>query len=301
MPKHARAIIAAARAELQETNSADPLGNLWTDPEILGWANEGTQQVVPEILDLDEDFFGDYFDITTAALVAIYDLPSRFIRMRQVEYILGTTRVDVPERRASPGNPPFLSGVSEPSAAPPFAYALFNDQIHFDPPPSGVMASAFRCWYVGTPPDLTYGTASAGGASTITLQAADDTVAPWGLGASGDDDYYNRTWIVITSGTGAGQRRRISDYVGDTKVATVSPAWSVQPTNASLYATETILPEPLWRLPQLFAAICGKGKYKQDARQLTARFNALHESISSLERRTSTERGVEPFDPGDGL
>ena len=40
------AIIEAARAELQETNAADPLGNLWTDPQLLAWANEGQDQVV---------------------------------------------------------------------------------------------------------------------------------------------------------------------------------------------------------------------------------------------------------------
>jgi hypothetical protein len=69
------------------------------------------------------------------------------------------------------------------------------------------------------------GTAQAGGASTITLRT----------GASAVDSAYNGHEVLITSGVGSGQRRVISGYVGATRVATVSVAWAVQPTNASTY------------------------------------------------------------------
>jgi len=69
------------------------------------------------------------------------------------------------------------------------------------------------------------GTAQAGGASTITL----DT------GASASDDAYNTMLVYIESGTGAGQERTISDYVGSTKVATVSLAWSTNPDATSVF------------------------------------------------------------------
>jgi parallel beta-helix repeat protein len=69
------------------------------------------------------------------------------------------------------------------------------------------------------------GTAQAGAASTITL-ASD---------ASALDDEYNSLAIEITAGTGAGQIKTISDYVGSTKVATVSAAWDTQPDNTSVY------------------------------------------------------------------
>lgn len=68
-------------------------------------------------------------------------------------------------------------------------------------------------------------TAQAGGASTITLDA----------GASASDDQYNGWAIKITGGTGAGQTRMISDYVGSTKVATVASAWTTQPDNTSTF------------------------------------------------------------------
>lgn len=67
-------------------------------------------------------------------------------------------------------------------------------------------------------------TAQAGAATTITLDA----------GASAVDDFYNNTMIVITAGTGVGQSRFISDYVGATKVATV-PAWVTNPSSDSVF------------------------------------------------------------------
>lgn len=69
-------------------------------------------------------------------------------------------------------------------------------------------------------------TAQAGAAGTITL----DT------GASATDDFYNDTTIRLTGGTGAGQVRRITDYVGATKVATIKPNWATAPDATSTFA-----------------------------------------------------------------
>lgn len=69
-------------------------------------------------------------------------------------------------------------------------------------------------------------TAQAGGASTITLDAA----------ASAVDNFYTGQQVVITGGTGAGQVRLIHSYVGATKVATVGTAWATNPDNTSVFA-----------------------------------------------------------------
>jgi hypothetical protein len=68
-------------------------------------------------------------------------------------------------------------------------------------------------------------TAQAGGANTITLAS----------GASATDDAYNNLGIYIKSGTGEGQSKLITDYVGSTKVATVGSDWDVQPDDTSVY------------------------------------------------------------------
>jgi len=68
-------------------------------------------------------------------------------------------------------------------------------------------------------------TATAGGATTITLDA----------GASAVDDTYNGLPICIVSGTGAGQKRAVTDYDGASKLATVGTAWTVNPDATSVF------------------------------------------------------------------
>jgi hypothetical protein len=79
------------------------------------------------------------------------------------------------------------------------------------------------------------GTATAGAASTITLQ----------VGSSAVDDFYNGRVIRITGGTGAGSSGLISDYVGATRVATVAVAWASAPSSGSTYRIDSN-PIELW-------------------------------------------------------
>lgn len=69
-------------------------------------------------------------------------------------------------------------------------------------------------------------TAQAGAAGTITLDAS----------ASATNDFYNDAIVYLTGGTGAGQVRLISGYVGSTKVATITPNWATNPDNTSTFA-----------------------------------------------------------------
>src|SRR5574341_892290 len=70
------------------------------------------------------------------------------------------------------------------------------------------------------------GTAQAGTATTITLQT----------NASTRDSLYNNQDVTITAGTGVGQTRTFSDYVGSTQVGTVSVAWTTTPDATSVYS-----------------------------------------------------------------
>jgi hypothetical protein len=60
--------------------------------------------------------------------------------------------------------------------------------------------------------------------------------------SSAVDDYYNGMQVSILSGTGLRQIRTISDYVGSTKIATVSVAWVTQPDATSVYRLDRVLP-----------------------------------------------------------
>lgn len=70
------------------------------------------------------------------------------------------------------------------------------------------------------------GTAQAGTSTSITLKSS----------SSSSDDYFNGLYITITGGTGAGQIRVITDYVGSTKVATVDRTWTTTPNSSSTYS-----------------------------------------------------------------
>ncbi|MDC0600106.1 hypothetical protein OAO65_02230 [Flavobacteriales bacterium] len=72
------------------------------------------------------------------------------------------------------------------------------------------------------------GLAAAATSTTITLDSS----------ASAVDDYYNSDTIKIDAGTGDGQVRYITDYVGSTKVATINPAWVTTPDTTSEYIVE---------------------------------------------------------------
>jgi len=75
------------------------------------------------------------------------------------------------------------------------------------------------------------GTATSGGASTITL----------GANASPTDGAYVGLMLRTVSGVGAGQNRVISAYDGATHVATVSTAWTTAPDNTTTYSFEYVL------------------------------------------------------------
>ena len=70
------------------------------------------------------------------------------------------------------------------------------------------------------------GTAQGGTSTTITLKSATSYTT---------DDACNGFSLHITSGTGAGQHRLISDYVAATKIATVSKAFDTAPDATSNY------------------------------------------------------------------
>lgn len=71
------------------------------------------------------------------------------------------------------------------------------------------------------------GTAQAGSTSSTIVLAT---------GASSTNDAYNGMYVRITGGTGNGQVRLITDYVGSTRTATVSPNWTTTPDATSTYS-----------------------------------------------------------------
>ena len=93
---------------------------------------------------------------------------------------------------------------------------------------SGNTAVADEVIEVVPHPYLHDGLAQAGGSSSITLEGT----------ASAVNDFYNDAYVVIIDGTGKGQVRQVTDYVGATKVATVDQGWVIIPDATSVYLIE---------------------------------------------------------------
>jgi hypothetical protein len=300
LPKNAKVIIADVRRNLEEEAAGAVVGNRWTDLEILESINEGQDSLVTDIIESAEDYFGSFIDIDFVANQGIYDLPFGFLRHRFLEYTAGgTLRSPMAEGRLKTGDIPLSSSQATLSDATIYSFALYDDQVHIDPIPAGALVDAFRLWFIKKPIDLIYGKATAGGGDTIDLQLTETADGP---AAVGIDDVYNRYHLVITAGTGAGQRRRVLDYVASTGQCTMETAWSVPPDTTSIYALETKIPVPFDRMLGLYATIASKDKLGEDSAGYVGRLNALHDKlIDFCEVRVTESRSGAVWDPLDGV
>lgn len=114
----------------------------------------------------------------------------------------------------------------DPGSKPGVATAWANELVENDGGVSRFTANALEQAPSSTGlSSLSTGTAQAGAAGTITLAAGDLAT----------NDIYNGTRVVTTGGTGSGQSRMVTDYVGSTKVATISPNWTTTPDNTTTY------------------------------------------------------------------
>lgn len=68
-----------------------------------------------------------------------------------------------------------------------------------------------------------------------TVQGAAASTVTFTTGTSASDDVYNGYYVTIESGPGAGQSRRVADYDGASRTATLEAPWTTQPTPSSTY------------------------------------------------------------------
>jgi len=132
------------------------------------------------------------------------------------EVNLSTGRIPATIAAGDIGNNAITAAVLASDAGTEIAGAVWNEPLSGHVTAGTAGQAIYR---------LRTGTAQAGAASTITLDAS----------ASGVNDLYRDSLVVITGGTGAGQSRTIASYVGSTKIATVTPSWATTPDNTSVF------------------------------------------------------------------
>ena len=131
---------------------------------------------------------------------------------------------------------------------PQYPYALSTNQPQFTITPS---ATTGNITITASAATTDTGTAQAGAASTITLKSST---------SFSSDDQANGMFVTLTSGTGSGQTRHISDYVASTKVATVYPAWDTAPDNTTGYKVEPFAATAVGEYAQVTSTF-GRARY----------------------------------------
>ena len=81
---------------------------------------------------------------------------------------------------------------------------------------------------------------------TAVEAGSDGTHIQLAATANPTDDHYNGFIVTITAGTGAGQSRTISDYVGATQIATLSAAWTTALDATSVYSIALVRDSLAW-------------------------------------------------------
>lgn len=200
-----------------------------TEAEIDGWINEGYYKYAMHLMMASQGHFDQTTYLSFVANTETISLPSNFanvpslLQVVRVERVLSNARVPLMYRRRYDEAVATGSVVAGYSYIP--TYDFRGQYLVLEPTPGSSATNGLFMVYKALPPKLHSDYAAAGGATTITL----------GSTADPRDDYYNGCRVMITSGVGAGQLNTITDYVGSTKVATVT-TWGTNPTTASVYS-----------------------------------------------------------------
>jgi hypothetical protein len=213
----------------QEFNQASA-GGFVDDNFIDQSANEGFYKYALMLMKATQGYFETTALLDIVAATETIALPSNFSNQPShlgtviVEKIVSGARVPLRYRRRYDEANSTTGGSSGESFIP--TYDFRGNNLVLEPTPVSSETGGIRLTYKALPPKIRSSTAQAGAATTITLDASADP----------RDDYYVGAKIFIYSGTGIGQIRTITDYVGSTKVATVG-TWTVNPNSTSIFST----------------------------------------------------------------
>lgn len=279
------------RSEFNQSSASGFISN----DEIGRWANEALYKYALRLMKTSQGYFETTADLDIVGGTETIAFPSNFasqpstLGLVRVEKVISGARVPLTYRKRYDEASSTTGAGSGDSYLP--TYDFRGNSLVLEPTPASSETDAVRIVYKGLPPHIRCATAQAGGASSITLDASADP----------RDDYYNGAKIYIYSGLGIGQIRTISDYVGSTKVATVSLAWSINPDSTSIFSTliHDDFPESFHMLLPMYAA--KKAFLKERSLNEKAHYDASAlkelegEFVRFCEERTEARKFVKPW------
>lgn len=224
-----------------ETNQSEDESSYSPDVEMMT-LDDAQDIVFDKIADIRPEILSTYYDLTLDGSQRYFipdSIPFDYEQILQVEDI---TDSDNPYDTTSTDWFTRMNYMGSGGLEQRIAWSVLGNYLEV---PRKNDTGTLRVWYTRRPVGLFYGTVAAGAASTVTFPAS-----PTAGEVSNEDDYYNGMKIYI-NGPGAATGfdvRTISDYVGSTRVATVSSAFTDTPTTADTIELLSPMPERLHKL-----------------------------------------------------
>ena len=236
------------RETLQEASASR-----WADHEIYNKLNQGQLHIANKSLCLDKEV-----TVTTTSGTREYNLKtttndfSDIINISQagVNYkINGTTYLPLIYKTKQDLNKEYPNWQGQSSGIPQYYYYnKASKTIGLHPKPNASNAGAYlNINGYHKPKVLIAGTASSGSVTTLVMPQGSATV-PY---PKTSDDYYNSLYMEIYSGTGAGQKLLITDYVASSRTLTFATATA--PDSTSIFGFCPEIPEEAQYLMPLYA------------------------------------------------
>jgi hypothetical protein len=242
----------------QETNQDPEYEGAVSNTEMGMYIDDAQDAIADQILNKSPLLLSHYFDLTLTGAREYYipdHIPFDYETILMVEDV---TASDSPHRTHYTmwGDRMNFRGRSTRTV-----YDVWNLRDQYIEFPEEPTSKTMRVWYTRRPVGLFYGTVAGGTASTITFPTY-PTVGEVRL----KDDYYIGMNVHCNS-----EIRRITDYVGSTRTATVDSVWSTTPTTSHTMSLISSLPQRFHQLIAMYAVRSIKVS-EDDDDTLVARF-----------------------------
>lgn len=262
----------------------DAQDNFWSGAQIWRRMDSADREIVRDIIKERPSFFIDSTDITFVASQAEYDLPlnarlgSRIIVAGNNAVSPAATIVDADIRQIFDGQDATVINLTQD-----LRFLLVNQKLRVMPTPSTARAAALTVYYNPQFGNMVYGTASAGGNTTLTsFTSAADYSTNYGW-LDPRTDYYKGMELRLISGTGAGQFQTITAWNGSTKVFTVGADWTTNPDNTTVFGVISPVPEDNHDAVSMNAALRASIKGR-------TRYQELHRSYHGYQGQTGLRK-----------
>ena len=219
-------------------NHLDALDGFFSGAEIMTRLHSAQQEICRKIVEEDPSFFVETATISLVADQETYALP--------INARLGS-RIVMGENLSSNMNNPengplpaahlrdyfsYQDSGSVINIHPYYSFMMEGSKIRIEPTPQAAEADAVRIWYVPSYGNMVEGFVGGAGADTIQFfDGSPNYASSYGI-IDRRDDFYNGMEVRIIEGAGIGQYKKITDYDGSTRTATVESSWSETPASS---------------------------------------------------------------------